>query len=129
MRVDNNNIAQSRREHRSFAENFLCRFSVSTRMISALALLILSSCNNNTPESEITDSKMGNISSSLSLDSLYTQMNRDLKSELDYYLERHNVEDEGYEMVAAFANGKRHSENMKKMVSATAWWWRNSRLK
>lgn len=127
MRVDNNNIAQSRREHRSFAENFLCRFSVSTRMISALALLILSSCNNNTPESEITDSKMGNISSSLSLDSLYTQMNRDLKSELDYYLERHNVEDEGYEMVAAFANGKRHSENIDTIAITNIGRWKGKK--
>ena len=127
MRVDNNNIAQSRREHRSFAENFLCRFSVSTRMISALALLILSSCNTNTPESEITDSKMGNISSSLSLDSLYTQMNRDLKSELDYYLERHNVEDEGYEMVAAFANGKRHSENIDTIAITNIGRWKGKK--
>lgn len=37
-------------------------------------------------------------------------MAHDLKTELDYYLDRHNVEDEGYEMVAAFANGKRHKE-------------------
>ena len=29
---------------------------------------------------------------------------------MDYYLDRHNVEDEGYEMVAAFASGKRHQE-------------------
>ena len=28
--------------------------------------------------------------------------------ELDYYLKRHNLEDEGYEMVVAFAGGKRH---------------------
>lgn len=30
-----------------------------------------------------------------------------VQEELDYYLERHNVEDEGYEMVVAFANGQR----------------------
>ena len=30
-----------------------------------------------------------------------------VQDELDYYLERHNVEDEGYEMVVAFANGRR----------------------
>ena len=30
-----------------------------------------------------------------------------IQEELDYYLDRHNVEDEGYEMVVAFANGKR----------------------
>ena len=31
-----------------------------------------------------------------------------LREETDYYLDRHNVADEGYEMVAAFANGRRH---------------------
>ena len=31
-----------------------------------------------------------------------------IQEELDYYLERHNVEDEGYEMVVAFANGQRY---------------------
>lgn len=30
-----------------------------------------------------------------------------IQEELDYYLDRHNVEDEGYEMVVAFANGRR----------------------
>lgn len=44
------------------------------------------------------------------LDSIRQQMAEDLKTELDYYLDRHNVSDEGYEMVAAFANGKRHHE-------------------
>ena len=33
-----------------------------------------------------------------------------LKEETDYYMERHNVEDEGFEMVVAFANGQRHQE-------------------
>ena len=32
-----------------------------------------------------------------------------LRTELDYYLERHNVADEGYEVVAAFANGQRYN--------------------
>ena len=31
-----------------------------------------------------------------------------LKEELDYYMDRHNLQDEGYEMVVAFAGGKRH---------------------
>ena len=30
-----------------------------------------------------------------------------IEEELNYYLDRHNVEDEGYEMVVAFANGQR----------------------
>ena len=30
-----------------------------------------------------------------------------IQEELDYSLDRHNVEDEGYEMVVAFANGQR----------------------
>ena len=50
------------------------------------------------------------ISPALRLDSLFKQMADDLKDELDYYLDRHNVEDEGYEMVASFAAGQRHCE-------------------
>lgn len=41
---------------------------------------------------------------------VYTQNNDslpDLSDEFKYYFDRHNVMDEGYEMVAAFANGKR----------------------
>lgn len=37
-----------------------------------------------------------------------TDTSKTLKAELDYYLERHNVQDEGYEMVVGFANGHRH---------------------
>lgn len=46
------------------------------------------------------------------LDSLHLQMKKDRKTEMDYYLDRHNVEDEGYEMVAAFAAGKQHQETI-----------------
>ena len=52
------------------------------------------------------------IDPALQLDSIRQQMAQDRKNELDYYLDRHNVEDEGYEMVAAFAAGKRHSETL-----------------
>lgn len=31
-----------------------------------------------------------------------------LKAEINYYMERHNLQDEGYEMVVAFAGGRRH---------------------
>ena len=37
--------------------------------------------------------------------------------ELSYYLDRHNVQDEGYEMVAAFANGHRHQIEIEPRVS------------
>ena len=50
------------------------------------------------------------LSHALSLDSTLKEIERYRKEELNYYLERHNVEDEGYEMVAAFANGLRHHE-------------------
>ena len=50
------------------------------------------------------------IMPSLNLDSIRQQIAEDLKTELDYYLDRHNVSDEGYEMVAAFANGQLHRE-------------------
>ena len=52
------------------------------------------------------------VSPALRLDSLRQQMAEDRKEELDYYLDRHNVEDEGYEMVAAFAAGQRHHETL-----------------
>lgn len=39
--------------------------------------------------------------------------------ELNYYLERHNVQDEGYEMVVAFANGQRHHVEIDKPI--TVW--------
>ena len=31
-----------------------------------------------------------------------------MKAELNYYMERHNLQDDGYEMVVAFAGGRRH---------------------
>ena len=52
------------------------------------------------------------IDPALGLDSIRQQMAADLKTELDYYLDRHNVSDEGYEMVAAFANGQYHRETI-----------------
>ena len=39
-------------------------------------------------------------------DSLRAAAAEMLKAETDYYLDRHNVQDEGYELVAAFANGQ-----------------------
>ena len=55
-------------------------------------------------------SRTFSISPALRLDSILKQIKEDRQDELDYYLDRHNVEDEGYEMVAAFAAGKRHNE-------------------
>ena len=46
--------------------------------------------------------------SSPTVDSLRQAAEQTLKEELDYYLDRHNVSDEGYEMVAAFASGQRY---------------------
>lgn len=40
-----------------------------------------------------------------------TAINPLVQEELDYYFDRHNVEDEGYEMVVAFANGRRLQMN------------------
>ena len=48
-----------------------------------------------------------------------TTANRQLpQEELDYYLERHNVQDEGYEMVVAFANGKRLQVSVRPHLTA-----------
>ena len=52
------------------------------------------------------------IAPTLQIDSLRKQIIDDRNDELDYYLDRHNVEDEGYEMVAAFAAGQRHNESI-----------------
>ena len=55
-------------------------------------------------------SRYFSIPSYLLIDSIRKQIEEDRLDELNYYLDRHNVEDEGYEMVAAFAAGQRHSE-------------------
>lgn len=64
----------------------------------------------------LTDADLSHIDSAARLspsaltDSLRITSQRLLKEETDYYMLRHNVEDEGYEMVAAFANGQRLKE-------------------
>lgn len=40
------------------------------------------------------------------------------QEELDYYLERHNVQDEGYEMVVAIASGQRHQVTITPHLTA-----------
>ena len=63
-------------------------------------------------DSEYSDFPTPAISASAVLDSIRQQMDRDRQTEMAYYLDRHNVEDEGYEMVATFAAGKRHQETI-----------------
>lgn len=41
-----------------------------------------------------------------------------VQDELNYYFDRHNVQDEGYEMVAAFAEGYRHEVDIDTRMSA-----------
>ncbi len=85
-------------------------------MVAAAAATIYVGCQHLTErnkaeaEGDSLASKCFSISSTLLLDSIQKQMAQDRKDELDYYLDRHNVEDEGYEMVAAFAAGQRHNE-------------------
>ncbi|MEE3445028.1 MAG: GH25 family lysozyme [Prevotella sp.] len=67
------------------------------------------------------------ISPSLLLDSIRQQMANDRKTELDYYLDRHNVSDEGYEMVAAFANGERHRETTDTISVYNVGHWKNKK--
>lgn len=84
-------------------------------LIAILLMTVAGACWNRQQAPEGSDSitAQGSITAALKgLDSLRSQMAIDLKSELDYYLERHNVEDEGYEMVAAFASGQRHHETL-----------------
>ena len=40
-----------------------------------------------------------------------------VQEEINYYMERHNMQDEGYEMVVAFAGGKRHKVDIDRHVS------------
>ncbi len=50
----------------------------------------------------------------------------DATDEFNYYFERHNVMDEGYEMVAAFANGKRLTvEPARRLTIWNVGTWRN----
>ena len=51
---------------------------------------------------------LARLSPSRQTDSLRLYAQRLVSAETDYYLERHNVQDEGFEMVAAFASGQRH---------------------
>ena len=41
-----------------------------------------------------------------------------VQEDINYYMERHNMQDEGYEMVVAFAGGKRHQVSIDQHVSA-----------
>ena len=52
------------------------------------------------------------LSPALLTDTLRRMAAEMLKVETDYYLDRHNVEDEGYELVAGFANGQRLRESV-----------------
>ena len=41
----------------------------------------------------------------------------EFEAEIGYYMERHNMQDEGYEMVVAFAGGKRHQVSIDQHVA------------
>ena len=46
-----------------------------------------------------------------------TQPDSRLEAELNYYFERHNLQDDGYEMVVAFAGGRRYQATLDPHVS------------
>ncbi|MBR1502760.1 MAG: glycosyl hydrolase family 25 [Prevotella sp.] len=51
-----------------------------------------------------------------------------MQEELKYYLDRHNVQDEGYEMVVAFADGKRIDPDLESHISVmNVGTWKNHR--
>ncbi len=58
-------------------------------------------------------------------DSLRQAAARLRKEETDYYMLRHNVADEGYEMIAAFAGGKRHHEQVDSISVYNVGRWKN----
>ena len=87
--------------------------AISLIAVAGIAIgLWVSEYSDDTGKSEYSDFPVPVISASPTLDSLRQQMEKDRQVEMDYYLDRHNVEDEGYEMVAAFAAGKRHQETI-----------------
>ena len=92
----------------------------------AVAIWMLMPYDREEEKNEMGDTR-GDISPILANDSLYKQMQRDMKAELDYYLDRHNVEDEGYEMVAAFANGKRHTETFDTIPITNVGLWKGKK--
>lgn len=65
------------------------------------------------------------LAPTLRIDSIRQQMENDRKTEFSYYLDRHNVEDEGFEMVAAFANGQRHTETLDTIRLQNVGRWKN----
>ena len=91
------------------------RYILAAAVLGAVGFAVglwFSAYSEDSDDSEFTDFPTPLITTSPSLDSLRQQMTKDRKIEMDYYLDRHNVEDEGYEMVAAFAAGKRHQETI-----------------
>ena len=91
------------------------RYILAAAVLGAVGFAVglwFSAYSEDSDDSEFTDFPTPLITASPSLDSLRQQMTKDRKIEMDYYLDRHNVEDEGYEMVAAFAAGKRHQETI-----------------
>ena len=59
------------------------------------------------------------------VDSVERHLAKFRQTELNYYLERHNVEDEGYEMVAAFAAGHLHREQLDSITVYNVGRWKN----
>ena len=70
-----------------------------------------------------TDLRLGEAWCSLADRPLDSLLNRTkatvpvVQEEINYYMERHNIQDEGYEMVVAFAGGKRHKVDIDRHVS------------
>ena len=93
----------------------------------ATALCLITINSKKEPAEAATD--MGATTSlrqALRADSLTEAIRKQSEAELNYYLDRHNVQDEGYEMVAAFSEGKRYKADSVGIV--TVWnvgRWRN----
>ena len=76
-------------------------------------------------EQDTLDVTKVSLSLAMHTDSIRKQMAQDRKTEFDYYLDRHNVEDEGYEMVASFASGKMHREILDSIPLYNVGRWKN----
>ena len=67
-----------------------------------LVMLLLCACHDEAPQ-PVAASQAEAMSKTVVRDSAYIQRQDKIQAELRYWLERHNVQDEGYDMVARYS--------------------------
>ncbi|MCR4581938.1 MAG: glycosyl hydrolase family 25 [Prevotella sp.] len=101
--------------------------SIAVVLIAIVAIVLLPPADKGKAATRLKGTfYVPNVSACINSDSLDQQQRREAQAELDYYLERHNVQDEGYELVTAFARGERYAEVSSHPVSLwNTGYWRN----